>query len=60
MATNYAIKVIWADGEEEYLKQGNKPATYFNRAEAKEQVEFMRMGMDDGECQSINIVPYPH
>ena len=57
----FAIKVIWADGEEEYLKHGtrNVPARFFNKRKANEQVEFMRMGMDDGECQSINGVAYP-
>lgn len=57
----FAIKVVWADGEEEYLKLGQSttPAPYTSRQRAKEQVEFMRMGMDDGECQSINVVPYP-
>lgn len=57
----FAIKVIWADGEEEYLKLGQSttPASYTSQQRAKEQIEFMRMGMDDGECQSINVVPYP-
>ncbi len=57
----FAIKVVWADGEEEYLKQGtsNTPARFFSKKDAREQIEFMRMGMDDGECQSINVVLYP-
>lgn len=56
----FAIKVIWNDGEEEYLKEGYRglhPAR-FTTCEAAEQVEFMKIGMED-ECQSINVVPYP-
>jgi hypothetical protein len=55
----FAIKVIWADGEEEYVKQGTETARFTSRARAKEQAEFMKMGMDDDEVQSINVVPYP-
>lgn len=59
--TRYAIKVVWADGDEEYLKLGQSrvPAVFPNRQRAKEQADFMLMGMDQGECQSINVVPYP-
>lgn len=58
---NYAIKVIWANGEEEFVKQGlgDTPALFHSRMRAGEQADFMRMGMDDDECQSINVVPYP-
>jgi len=57
----FAIKVVWADGAEEYLKMGQSstPARFFSKKDARAQVEFMQMGMDDGECQSINVVLYP-
>lgn len=55
----YAIKVIWANGLEEYVKQGVETALFGTRAEAKEKADFFRMGMDYGECQSINVVPFP-
>jgi len=56
-----AIKVIWADGEEEFLKEGGShtPFAYSSRKKAEEQVEFMKIGMDKDEFQSINVVPYP-
>jgi hypothetical protein len=56
----FAVLVIWEDGEEEYLKEGTstRPARFSSRKHAKEQAEFMKMGMD-GEYQSINVVPYP-
>lgn len=61
--TRWAILVIWDDGSEEYLKQGVSAsaqiARFNNRANAIEQAKFMKMGMDDCECQSINVVPYP-
>jgi len=56
----FAVLVVWNDGDEEYLKDGmsTKPARFTSRQQAKEQADFMKMGMDD-ECQSINVVPYP-
>lgn len=54
-----AIKVVWLDGEEEYLKEGAEPASFVNRARAEEMKSFMLEGMSD-EVQSINVVPYPH
>jgi gluconate kinase len=56
----FAVKVIWLDGDEEYLHEGmsERTARFFTEREAKEQAEFMKMGMSD-ECQSINVVPYP-
>lgn len=54
-----AIKVVWLDGREEYLKESTEPASFVNRARADEMKSFMLEGMSD-EVQSINIVPYPH
>jgi hypothetical protein len=61
MSRQFAIKVIWNDGEEEFIKEGigSTPARFSSRSKAEEQVDFMWMGMDNGDCQSINIVPYP-
>lgn len=53
----YAVKVIWKDGEEEYLKAGTRVAIFSAKSRAEEQAEFMRMGMDD--VQSINVVQAP-
>ena len=58
--SRWAILVIWNDGEKEYLHEGvgTSPAKFSSRSEACRQKEFMEIGMD-GECQSINVVPYP-
>lgn len=55
----YAIKVIWRDGEEEYLKEGSRPATFANRERADSMRAFMLEGMDPEDIQSINVVPTP-
>lgn len=57
---DWAILVIWKDGEEEYLHEGlgTTTARFRSRNDAIEQTKFMKMGMDD-EVQSINVVPYP-
>ncbi len=54
---SYAILVVWKDGNEEYLKEGysDKPAIFLSKSSAKEQAEFMYMGMEE-EVQSINVV----
>jgi len=51
----YKILVVWEDGTEEYLKQGDKDAIFHSKKEATNQKEFMLMGMED-EVQSINVV----
>lgn len=56
--THFAIKVVWLDGVEEYLKEGCSIARFTNRKRAEEQCDFMKEGMED-EVQSINVVPYP-
>jgi len=57
----FAIKVIWNNGEEELLKQGlsSTVASFNSQQDAKEWADFMKMGMDAAEIQSINIIPYP-
>ena len=58
--TNWAILVIWKNGDEEYLHEGlsSRTARFASRSDAIEQTKFMKMGMED-EVQSINVVPYP-
>lgn len=58
--SKFAIKVIWLDGTEEYLKTGHsgRVADFRSRDLAEAQRDFMLAGMAE-EAQSINIVPYP-
>lgn len=58
MAHGYCVLVVWTDGTEEFLKQGlgDKPAIFHSRKEAKEQADFVKMGMDDDECESVSVV----
>lgn len=59
----YAIKVIWLDGTEEYVKEGfgadAHVATFADRREADRQRDFMSHGFDEGEIQSLNVVEAP-
>jgi hypothetical protein len=56
----YAIMVVWSDGSDEYVKEGSRIASFPSRARAKEQVSFMKIGMDgDEDVQSISIVRFP-
>ena len=57
MAERWAIKVVWSDGEEEYLKEGIRVAIFSSRSRAHEQADFMKIGMDD--VQSIAVVKAP-
>jgi hypothetical protein len=54
---NFAIKVVWPDGDEELLKDSLGKTARFSKSEAEEQKEFMLMGMSD-EVQSISVVKY--
>lgn len=53
----YAVLVIWSEGEEEYLREGDQVAQFRTPRQALELVKFMRQGMDG--VQSINVVRYP-
>lgn len=53
----WAIKVIWQNGREDYVMAGDHVATY-SKFQAKDQVEFLKVGMDE-DVQSINVVPAP-
>lgn len=55
----FAIRVTWASGVDEYVKEGRQPARFNSRQAAQEQLEFIRMGLDDDEIQAIVVVPYP-
>lgn len=50
----YKVLVVWNDGEEEYLAQGDKDAEFATKKEADDMVAFMKIGMEG--CQSINVV----
>lgn len=56
----YAIKVIWFEGDEEYLKEGDgdKTASFPNRERAENMKSFMLEGISD-QVQSVNVVPFP-
>lgn len=58
----WAIKVIWQDGEEEFLREGMSPngkiALFSSRKRAEQQRDFMLEGIDREMLQSINIVSY--
>lgn len=55
--SRWAIKVIWLNGHEDYVMEGDRVATY-SKFQARQQVEFLKIGMMD-EAQSINLVPAP-
>jgi hypothetical protein len=58
--TNFAILVVWADGTEEYLKEGVETARFTSRERAEKQRDFMKIGMDgDEDVESISVVKYP-
>jgi hypothetical protein len=57
----YAIKVIWKNGDEEYVMSGlgksARIATFSAKSRARTEADFMAMGIDD--AQSINVVRAP-
>lgn len=58
---SWAVLVTWLDGEEEYLHEGmgDKTARFTTKLAAKEQRDFMMIGMSD-EVESIEIVRSPN
>ncbi len=56
----FSILVVWADGVEEYVRQGTRTAVFPSRAHAKEQADFMKIGMEgDPDVESISVVFAP-
>lgn len=58
----YAIKVVWPDGTEEFVKEGSRHdgrVAVFGIREARRHRDFMALGFDEDEIQSINIVEAP-
>ena len=51
----YFILVVWKNGGCEWLKEGDRRAVFTSHKAAKEQRDFMMIGMED-EVQSINTV----
>lgn len=61
MKRRFAIKVIWSNGREEFLREGvigGPIASFASRDEAQNRRDFLFEGITD-EAQSINIVPFP-
>jgi hypothetical protein len=58
MSGPWAVKVVWLDGEEEYLAQGSHITRFANRERAEDLRDFLKEGMED-EVQSINVVHFP-
>jgi len=58
MESLYAIKVVWDDGGEEYLMNGDHIAVFPSRFDAEQRRNFIAEGLSD-ECQSINVVLAP-
>ena len=58
--TDYAIKVIQKNGDEDFLCDGlgNTPTRFPSCAAAMRQYDFLKIGME-GDVQSINVVKYP-
>ena len=57
----YRIKVIWKNGEEEFVQEGLRPGRYAiftSRASAQQQADFLKMGIGC-DAQSINVVRGP-
>lgn len=54
----WAVLVIWKEGDQEYLHEGNRIATFRTRKQANSQREFLLVGME-GDVQSINVVKAP-
>lgn len=50
----YKILVVWKNGDEEYLQQGNRDAIFTSKKAAEDQAEFMRMGVEGTD--SIKVV----
>jgi hypothetical protein len=58
--TDYAIKVIQKNGDEDFLCDGlgDTPTRFPSYAAAMRQYDFLKVGME-GDVQSINVVKYP-
>lgn len=54
----WGIKVIWRNGEEEFVKEG-RGNWFTTKRRANEMADFMKQGMDPLDYQSINVVPRP-
>jgi hypothetical protein len=65
MPDRFSILVVDPEGNEMWLRHGYRPGggplvTFASRKAAKEQVEFMKIGLEEGEdYESISIVPTP-
>ena len=53
----WKILIVWLNGEREFVKEGSAVKVFLTRRAAQEMAEFMRMGFDKDDVQSINVVP---
>lgn len=51
----WKILVVWKNGEEEFVAQGDVDALFTSREKAEETAELAKMGMSD-QVQSISVV----
>lgn len=56
---NWSVLVVWANGTQEYVTTNNDEIAMVSKRTAKELAASFRMGFDEGEIQSINVVPAP-
>lgn len=57
----YRIQVVWADGEVEYVANAaGQTAEFRSKADAQYWAEGFRMGMDQGDVQSVSVVLVPN
>lgn len=52
----YHVKVVWADGTEELLKEGDAYAVFRSLGSAERARDFLVEGLDVEEYQSVNVV----
>ena len=62
MAPRYfAIKVTTAEGGEDYVCDGigNRVSRFYSRESAKQQADFLEMGLDEGDQAAVVYYPTP-
>ena len=55
MRRGYKVQIVWSDGDVEIVQEGLRDAVFSTKAEAEENAEFMRMGLDEGEA-IVNVI----
>lgn len=57
--SRWSVLVVWKSGTQEYVTDTAGAVARLSKREARELADSFRMGMDEGETQSINVVPAP-